>query len=147
MIYNVATMLWLGFVVHTTSLPMTNAYYYYYYYCIIIIELLLLNYYYHRIIIIIIIIIIISFTQVNYTYIPEKNYIPREYSVTAILLLLFMVLISLVSLLNLLYFTLVLSEVCVQRPIWLFSEVPCLHDFLVCCSRLLLLLLLLSCYK
>ena len=39
-----------------------------------------------------------------YTYIPETNYVPREYSVTAILLLLFMVLISLVSVLNLLYF-------------------------------------------
>ena len=39
-----------------------------------------------------------------YIYIPEKNYVPREYSVAAILLLLFMVLISLVSLLNLLYF-------------------------------------------
>ena len=39
-----------------------------------------------------------------YTFIPETNYIPREYSVAAILLLLFMVLISLVSVLNLLYF-------------------------------------------
>ena len=39
-----------------------------------------------------------------YTYIPEPNYVPREYSVAAILLLLFMVLISLVSVLNLLYF-------------------------------------------
>ena len=38
-----------------------------------------------------------------YTYIPEANYVPREYSVAAILLLLFMVLISLVSVLNLLY--------------------------------------------
>ena len=38
------------------------------------------------------------------TYIPETNYVPREYSVAAILLLLFMVLISLVSALNLLYF-------------------------------------------
>ena len=53
---------------------------------------------------IIIIIIIISFTQGIYTYIPETNYVPREYSVAAILLLLFMVLISLVSVLNLLYF-------------------------------------------
>ena len=35
------------------------------------------------------------------TYIPETNYVPREYSVVAILLLLFMVLISLVSVLNL----------------------------------------------
>ena len=58
-----------------------------------------------------------------YTYIPETNYVPREYSVAAILLLLSMVLISLVSVLNLLYFTPVLSAVCVQCPIWLFSVV------------------------
>ena len=37
-----------------------------------------------------------------YTYIPETNYVSREYSVAAILLLLFMVLLSLVSVLNLL---------------------------------------------
>ena len=54
--------------------------------------------------ILIIIIIIISFTQGIYTYIPETNYVPRQYSVAAILLLLFIVLISLVSVLNLLYF-------------------------------------------
>jgi len=39
-----------------------------------------------------------------YTYIPDTNYVPREYSVAAILLLLFMVLISFVPVLNLLYF-------------------------------------------
>ena len=39
-----------------------------------------------------------------YTYIPESNDVPREYSVAAILLLLFMVLISLFPMLNLLYF-------------------------------------------
>ena len=55
-------------------------------------------------IIIIIIIIIITFMQGIYTYIPETNYVPREDSVAAILLLLFMVHISLVSVLNLLYF-------------------------------------------
>ena len=38
-----------------------------------------------------------------YTYIPETNCVTKEYSVAAILLLLFMVLISLVSVLNLLY--------------------------------------------
>jgi len=38
------------------------------------------------------------------TYIPETNFFPREYSVAAILLLPFMVLISLVSVLNLLQF-------------------------------------------
>ena len=51
-----------------------------------------------------IIIIIISFMQGIYTYIPETNCVLREYSVAAILLLLFMVLISSVSVLNLLYF-------------------------------------------
>jgi len=35
--------------------------------------------------IIIIIIIIISFMQGIYTYIPETDYVPREYSVAAIL--------------------------------------------------------------
>jgi len=39
-----------------------------------------------------------------YTSSPETNYVPREYSVAAILLLLFIVLISLVSVLNCLYF-------------------------------------------
>ena len=39
-----------------------------------------------------------------YTRTPETNYVPREYGVAAILLFLFMVLISLVSVLNLLYF-------------------------------------------
>jgi len=46
----------------------------------------------------------ISFMQGIFAYIPETNYVPREYSVAAILLLLFMVLISLVSVPNLLYF-------------------------------------------
>jgi len=39
-----------------------------------------------------------------YTYIPETGDVPREYSVAAILLLLFMVFISLVSVLNLYYY-------------------------------------------
>ena len=39
-----------------------------------------------------------------YTYIPKTNYVPTEYSVAAILLSLFMVLMSLVPVLNLLYF-------------------------------------------
>ena len=62
-----------------------------------------------------------------YPYIPETNHVSREYSVSAILSLLFMVSISLVPALALLYFTLALSEVCVQCPIWLFSVVPSLH--------------------
>ena len=59
---------------------------------------------YRLTIIIIIIIIIISFMQGIYTYNPETSYVPREYSVAAILLLVFTVLISLVSVLDLLYF-------------------------------------------
>jgi len=39
-----------------------------------------------------------------YTYIPKTNYVPREYSVAAILLLLLKVLVSLVPVFNLLYF-------------------------------------------
>ena len=39
-----------------------------------------------------------------YTYIPETNHVPKEYSVAAILSLLFMVPISLVPALALLYF-------------------------------------------
>ena len=49
------------------------------------------------------IIVVISFMWGIYTCIPETNYVPKEYSVAAILLLLFMVLISLVSVFNLLY--------------------------------------------
>ena len=54
------------------------------------------------VIIIIIIINNISFMQGIYTYISETNYVPREYSVAAILLLLFKVLIILLLLLLLL---------------------------------------------
>ena len=56
------------------------------------------------IIIIIILIIVISFMQGIYTYIPETNHDPRENSVAAILSLLFIVPISLVPALALLYF-------------------------------------------
>jgi hypothetical protein len=56
------------------------------------------------IVIIIIIIIIVSFVQGISTHIPEKNHIPREYNVAAILSLLFMVPLSLVPALALLFF-------------------------------------------
>ena len=59
-----------------------------------------------------------------YTYIPETNCVPKEYSVAAILLLLFMVLVSLDSVLNLLYFYISTFRICVQCPVWLFSLVP-----------------------
>ena len=42
--------------------------------------------------------------QGTYTHIPETNFVPREYGVAAILLFLFMVLISLLAVLNLWYF-------------------------------------------
>ena len=48
--------------------------------------------------------IIVSFMKGIYTHIRKTYYVPREYSVAAVLLLLFMVLISLVIVLNLLYF-------------------------------------------
>jgi hypothetical protein len=44
------------------------------------------------------------FMQGIYTYIPETNYVPREYSVAAILLFLFMVHTPLSPVLNLLHF-------------------------------------------
>jgi hypothetical protein len=48
------------------------------------------------IIIITTIIIFSSFTQGIYTYIPETNHVPREYTVAAILSLLFMVIIIII---------------------------------------------------
>jgi hypothetical protein len=78
-----------------------------------------------KLIIIIIIIITIFFMQGIYTYIPETNNVPKEYNVAAILSLLFMVPILLVPVLTLqCTFTLALSEVCAQCPIWQFSVVP-----------------------
>jgi len=64
-----------------------------------------------------IIIITISFLQGIYTYIPETNYVPREYSVAAIVLLLFMVLISLVPVLNLLYFYIIIIIIIIIIPL------------------------------
>jgi len=67
-----------------------------------------------------------------YTYIPETNYVPREYSVAAILLLLFMVLISLVSVLNLLYFYIsTFRSMCAVPNMTVFFGVPWLHVFLL----------------
>ena len=94
------------------------------------------------IIITIIIIIIISFMQGIYTYIPETNYVPREYSVAAILLLLFMVLISSVSVLSLLNFYIsTFRSMCAVPNVAVFcsSLTSCFTDMV-----LLLLLLLLS---
>ena len=59
-----------------------------------------------------------------YTSIPETNYVPREYSVAVILLLLFIVLISLVSVLNLLYFYISTLRSMCAVPSMVFSLVP-----------------------
>jgi len=84
-------------------------------------------------IIIIIIIIITSFImQGIYTHIPETNYVPRENSVAAILLLLFMVLISLVSVLNLLYF-----HISTFRSMCAVSNMAVFCSFLTSCLLLL----------
>ena len=47
-----------------------------------------------------------------YTYIPETNYVPREYSVAAILLLLFMVLIILASVIIIIIIIFIIIAVC-----------------------------------
>ena len=91
------------------------------------------------IIIIIIIIIsssssIISFMQGIYTYIPERNCVPREYSVAAILLLLFMVLISLGPVLNLLCFYISTSRSMCAVPnmaVFCSSVTPCFPGMLL----------------
>ena len=67
-----------------------------------------------------------------YTHIPETNNVPRECGVAAILLFLFMVLISLVSVLNLLLFY-----------ISTFRSMCAVPNMAVFCSYSLLLLLLL----
>jgi hypothetical protein len=58
----------------------------------------------YSLITIIIIIITISFMQGIYTHIPDTNPVPKQQNVTAILSLLFMVPISLVPVLTLMYF-------------------------------------------
>ena len=67
--------------------------------------------------------------QVIYTYIPETNYVSKEYSVAAILFLLFMVLISLVLLLLLLLLLLLSptfrsSTFCTQNEFLCFIWIP-----------------------
>jgi hypothetical protein len=84
------------------------------------------------IIIIIIIITIISFMQGIYAYIPETNHVPKEYNVSAILSLLFMVPISLVPALALMYFYISAFRIICAVP-----------NMAVFCSSLTLLLLLL----
>ena len=59
------------------------------------------------------IIIIIPFMQGTYTRIPETNYVPREHGVAAILLFLFMVLISLLAVLNPFIIIIIITIICI----------------------------------
>jgi len=73
------------------------------------------------IIIIIIVILFITFMQGIYNYIPETNHVTRLYSFAAILSLQFVLHVMLLCLWNMFCtFTVGLSIVCVQSPIWLF---------------------------
>jgi len=75
-------------------------------------------------------------------YTPDTNYVPREYGVAAILLLLFMVLISLVSVLNLLYFYVsTFRSVCAVPNMAVFCS-----SLTSCFPGILLILLLLLCF-
>jgi hypothetical protein len=70
------------------------------------------------------------------TYIPETKDVSREYSVAAILWLLFMVHVTLFAVSNPLYctFALVLPKVRAHCTGWLFHVIPCFNAFPVCCS-------------
>ena len=58
-----------------------------------------------------------------YAYTPETNYISRVYNVAATLLIIFMVLISLVSMLNLLYFYVsIFKSICAVPKMALFCS-------------------------
>ena len=94
------------------------------------------NFLFHNVVIII---TILTFAQGIYTYIPETNFVPREYSVTTVLLLLFMVFISFVSVLNPLYFYIsIFRSMCAVPNMAVFwsSLNTCFHVFQVCCSRI-----------
>ena len=94
------------------------------------------------IIIISIIITIISFMQVIYPYIPETNCVPKEYSVAAILFLLFIVLIPLVSVLNLLCF-----YISTFRSMCAVSNMAVFCSFLTTCFPVMLLTYVLNDFK
>jgi len=71
---------------------------------------------------------------------PKSNNVSRVHNVAAILWSQYMISVMLFTITNVLYFTLVLSEVCVQCPIWLLSVAPWCCAFQVCYSGILLLL-------
>ena len=73
----------------------------------------------------IIFIFLVKFIHGTCNYIPETNHVVRVYNVADVLYLQFMLHIMLFHMLNMFCtFTLVLSTVCVQCPIWLLFVVP-----------------------
>ena len=56
--------------------------------------------------------------QGMYTHSPETKYVPREYSVAAILLFLFMVLISLDPVLNLFIIIIIIIIIIIVCDVW-----------------------------
>jgi len=66
--------------------------------------------------------------QGNYSYIPETNYVRREYSVAAILLLLFMVLKSLVSVFIIIIIIIII--IFIFKPFLQFRHLPFLERLL-----------------
>jgi hypothetical protein len=80
------------------------------------------------------IIIIIIVIQSIYNYIPETNHVSRACNSAAFLCFLHVVHIMLCPCLMFCTFTIALSEVFVQCPIWLFSVVPLFRALLVCGS-------------
>jgi len=70
-----------------------------------------------------------------YNYIPEANNVPRAHSVAAVVYLQFVLHEMLFRTFSVFCtFTIVLSAVCVQCPIWLLFVVPSFHTFPVRCS-------------
>jgi len=74
------------------------------------------------------VVVVISFMQGIYNYIPETNHGARA----AILWLPFITHLMLFPMLNVVYFTLELPEVCVPYPIWLLSIFPLFRASPVC---------------
>ena len=73
---------------------------------------------------------VITLMQCNYNYIPETQHVSRVYRVAAVLYLQFVLHVMLLHLWNMFcIFTLALSIVCVQCPIWLFFAVSLILCF------------------
>ena len=73
--------------------------------------------------------------QCIYNYVPETNSVSRIFDIATVLYLQFLLHVILFSPRNMFCtFTLALSAVCVQCPVWLVSVIPRFRAFPVCCS-------------